>query len=784
MESPPADNGLLGRTADWLIRWKGTLFVAAVIATLLAIPASLSLKFDENVESFFAVDDPLLLSYQDSRKWFGGDEFVLVAYADDRPTEPEHLSSLRKFADELSQVPGIVPQSTQTLETLLHPKFGRSIGERLVARAYARLRQDDILDFGEHLVVSADRKTTGIILRLAPLSDDGPPRDQTFAAVRKLAAAHQPPAFVAGEPIQIHDMFRYVEQDSTLLSWASTGLLLVLILTLFRSLRWVVLPLLIVHVTLVWTKALLAASGLRLSMVSSMLTSLVTIIGIATVMHVTLVFRDRRRFEGRPESFRNMFIELCPPILWTSLTTAIGFFALMSSSITPVKSFGLMLGLASLMLLPCAALLLPGGILLGRFDSDPGTAPAEGKLLVLLERLCLTLERHPRAILATMISLMAVAGSGLWFTTVETDFSKNFRESSEIVRALDFFETRLGGAGNWEVHFSAPAELTDEALEPLRKVAQQIRDLKTPDGTHVTKVVALSDGVDFAPGFSLPEKLQRLKAIQPEFEPGLYDPEAGKMRIVLRSMERQPAAVKLRLIDEVTKTVRETYPDARTTGLYVLLANLISSLQRDQLVSSLIASTGVFTCIALMNRSIWLGAVSLFPNVFPLLIVLGGMGWIGIPVNIGTAMIAAVSMGLTDDSSIHYLQDYIQDRKNGVTHLDAMHGAHSSTGPALVFATLVLVAGFLVLALSNFIPLVYFGVLNALSMLGGLLGGLILLPLLLRWVPVPGQTQAATGDGTVLRPVDKAGAVEGDVLAPAMPEVQHHGPVGNERQRG
>jgi predicted RND superfamily exporter protein len=789
---PPNDSetGLLGRLADWLIRWKGTLLLVALAATLAAIPVAARLRLDERIESFFAVDDPLLLAYQDSKAWFKGDEFVLVAYEVPQPegesddsaagqvetgsdeaggegltgieqavantTSNEHLTKLKEFAAQLSAVPGIVPESTQTLEGLLHPRFGTTPIDRILARIYARMNQDAILDFGEHLLISTDRKTVEIILRLAPETETGPSRRETYRRIRELAAAHDPPAAVAGEPIQVHDMFRYVEQDSRLLGWVSTLLLLVLILVLFRSLRWVALPLLVVHVTLVWTKAVLAASGLRLSMVSSMLTSLVTIIGVATVMHVTLVFRDWRQRADRPRAFREMFIELCPPVAWTSLTTALGFFALMSSSITPVRSFGLMLGLASLMLLPVAALLLPGGILIGGLDCDPRPAPAEGTLLRWLERLCHGLERHPRALLAGMIALMVASGSGLWFTQVETDFSKNFRESSEIVQALEFFETKLGGVGNWEVHFPAPPELTDEALEPVRELATALRQVETDDGIRLTKVVALSDGIDFAPGSNLDQKLTRLNAIQPEFVESLYDAKAGRMRIVLRALERQPAEVKLRLIDEVTATARRFYPEARTTGLYVLLANLISSLQRDQLVSSLLAAAGVFGCIAIMHRSVWLGFVSLFPNVFPLMLVLGGMGWAGIPVNIGTAMIASVSMGMTDDSSIHYLREYIHDRKTGAGHLQAMHAAHSTVGPALVFATLILVAGFLVLALSNFIPLVYFGVLVALSMLGGLLGGLILLPLLLKWVPVKStktvQEPAAEGESPAEEP--------------------------------
>jgi len=135
--------------------------------------------------------------------------------------------------------------------------------------------------------------------------------------------------------------------------------------------------------------------------------------------------------------------------------------------------------------------------------------------------------------------------------------------------------------------------------------------------------------------------------------------------------------------------------------------------------------------------------VMLVPNTFPILIVIGGMGWVGVPVNIGTAMIASVSMGLTVDSSIHYLVGYRRARSAGLDHYAAIHHTHAGVGKALVFASVALVLGFTVLSLSNFIPLIYFGVLVSVAMLGGLLGDLVLLPLLLYWVPVPTNSVSA-----------------------------------------
>ena len=197
-------------------------------------------------------------------------------------------------------------------------------------------------------------------------------------------------------------------------------------------------------------------------------------------------------------------------------------------------------------------------------------------------------------------------------------------------------------------------------------------------------------------------------------------------------MERQPSEAKLELINEVEAIARKRFPDAQATGLFVLLTYLIESLMDDQLSSFLIAAAAIVGLMTIAYRSLWLGLMLLIPNLFPIVVVIGTMGWIGLPVNIATAMIASVSMGLTIDSSIHYLAGYRQARAAGKDFVAAVKSTHQGVGLALVFANLALVMGFTVLTLSHFIPLIYFGVLVSVAMLGGLIGNLVLLPLLLR----------------------------------------------------
>ncbi|MGE3315212.1 MAG: RND family transporter, partial [Planctomycetaceae bacterium] len=495
----------------------------------------------------------------------------------------------------------------------------------------------------------------------------------------------------------------------------------------------------VVVVAIIWTKAILELSGLRLSMVSSILNSLVTVVGIAIVTHVMLHYREERREHPRIESLRRTFIILTPPVFWDVVTTMAGFGALLSSHTTPVQSFGTMMALGSLMVFFSSAFVLPGGILLGGLAADPGAAPAEDHLVGFLGSITGWVERHPVLLTGATLALTVVVGLGFQRLEVETDFSKNFRASSPVVQALNFVETRLGGSGTWEVNFPAPKELTPEYLACVRRLADRLRSIGRDGGPEVTKAVAITDLVDLMPGEleetdDVSQKLDQIRSIQPEFEPSLYNSDERRMRIILRARERQPSATKLELIRTVEQYASEEFPGAKTTGIFVLLTYIIESLLGDQVTNSIVAAASMTTIMTLAFRSFRIGLISLVPNFFPIFFVVGGMAWLGFKINIGTAMIASVSMGLTVDASIHYLAHYQRLRKTGLGFSDALRETHRGVGLALVFSTFALIIGFTVLTLSHFIPLIYFGVLVSLAMLGGLVGNLLLLPLLLHWV--------------------------------------------------
>jgi predicted RND superfamily exporter protein len=725
----------LAPLADFLVRYRIGLFIGAVAISAFAFVEASKLTLEQSIESLYALDDPHLLDYRQSKSLFGGDEFVIVVYEDPDLLTADGLARVRSFAEQLSQVPGVQAKSTQNLADVLAPA-----NIPWLVRPLFQLRREKLVELARGILVGADQKTTGIVLRLFPEDQTSISRDESIRAVRKLAEAHEPPAYVVGEPVLVHDMFEYVDQDGQLLFYASLVLLGLTIFVLFRSLRWVVLSIVLVAATVVWTKAILVLCSMRLSMVSSMLNSLVTIVGIATVMRVMVYYREERARCSPLEAFHKTIVELSPAIFWTTVTAAAGFVSLLSSDITPVRSFGTMMTLGTMLVLLTGGALLPAGVLYKPEKADIPTGATEQRLVGLLGGLTTWVERWSGWVIGSVVVLSIASFFGLFRLRLDTDFTRNFRSSSPIVQALDFVETRLGGAGTWEINFPAPHELTPEFLSKVRSFASRLRQLSEaqPDqpAPALTKVAAITDLLDLVPGSGddsegIRRKLELIRAFQPEFEPSLYNAEAGRMRLLLRAKQREPSEVQLKLIETVSQWGKEEFRDANATGLYVLLTFLIESLLRDQIISFFLCVVLVVVIMVLAYHNLRIALVSLVPNIFPILLVVGAMGWIGVPVNVGTAMIAAVSMGLTIDASIFYLYGYRKMRNAGRPLAEALRETHQGFGRALVFGTLALIVGFSVLAMSRFIPLVYFGVLVSLAMLGGLIGNLLLLPLLL-----------------------------------------------------
>lgn len=742
--------------ADSMIRHRRWLLVVAAFLGVASFFLAGQLEFDRSIENMFSAESQALRSYKKLKRTFGGNEIVLAVYRD-----PQLMAADGSGIQRVSQV-------RQRLEKVVGVKAILSIDQPLSAElivqdtTIARRTRELFRGFTH----SSDAKVVSLVCMLDASEASRATRRETVDSMRDVMQSLPDglsPGWLTGEPILLVDGFRYVEEDGHRLGIWSMVLLGLTIVACFRSLRWVLLPLIVVQLTLFMTKAVLVLARVKLSMVSSMLTAVVMVVGVATMVHVMVRFSEARA-EGLStrDSLRTTIVALFWPIFWSCLTDAAGFFALTVSEVGPVQDFGMMMAVGSLFVLLNVWLLVPGLALGGRVDPEPRAPWGEDRVVSHLQGVLTRVQRRPVWTLSCLAVITVVALLGLGKAQVETDFTRNFRQNSDIALAYQFVEDNLGGAGVCDVLVPAPERLDWDFLQQLYRLGKQLggAEEKRPEwAAKITKVFSIADALIELSPVDLKRQLAfvRIGMVQsglttmrnwmPEFYEALYgvDPvdKQSYARLMVRVQERQSAAEKRALIQQIETVSQKAVPGAEVTGYFVLLTHLVDSVLQDQWRTFAAAIVGIGLLMWIAFRDLRLALIALVPNTFPILVVLGSMGWLSVSVwptlkiNMGTAMIAAVSLGLSIDSSIHYIVRFQRGLKDGLSVDGSLHEVQRSVGKALVFSTLALAVGFAVLATSRFIPTVYFGALVTLAMLGGLIGNLIVLPLLIQTVYLP-----------------------------------------------
>lgn len=765
------------RIAKFLVRYHVAILLLAAAIGGVCLPIARSLQSEWKVEGMFPPADPLVDSYHKLQDRFGGNQVVLAVYRDPGlwDLSGEGMQRLEAVTDQLSQVEGVdavlsLSELHRILETLRNPLKLLNLSSDSVP---------PLLDPNDELAQSFASVFAGYThapgseyVAIACLLDSDADsavssnhpgqHDRTLGRLRSVMEQLPTPAaegLITGEPVLVADGLKMVRRDGLRLGLFSSFLLTVVLLVCFRSVRWTLIPLAVVHWSLLVTQAILSLLDFNLTMISSTLTAIVTVIGVATSMHLSLKFQQvRRQGHDRETALRETFSTLLAPVSWACITDAVGFSALMTASVGPVRDFGLMMAIGSLAVLLAIVVLVPGLSLLGKWDTDPSIPKYDLIVRWFLRKILDWVLKHRRLGIALLVVLAVVGISGSLRMRIETDFTKNFQDGSSIVKGYDVVERELGGAGVWDIMLPIPGSISSEYLAAVSELEEQLRLLRAgtePDTLSLAKVLSIADADQAslsAPvlgALPVAARIEGMRRTMPEFMGALlstsHDESGfGWLRIMLRSRERAPAVDKSALVAAVHQTLDEYTqspswtklfdadpPASEVAGYHVMLGSLVSSVLEDQWKCFLVATIGIFIVMSIATRSVWLALAALAPNALPVLLVLGTMGWIGTRVNMGAAMIAAVSLGLSVDSSIHYLMHYGRKKRNGDRPLKALRSAQENVGLAVVLATIALIAGFVSLCSSEFVPTVVFGTLASLTMLGGLLGNLVLLPVLI-----------------------------------------------------
>jgi uncharacterized protein len=611
----------------------------------------------------------------------------------------------------------------------------------------------------------------------------GARQSATIAEIRDMLNNYRGEAqiYLGGAPMIADDLVTFVRGDLSSFSFGVLAFIILALGLIFRKLRWVALPLACCAIAGVTMVGILGLMDWRVTVVSSNFISLLLIITISLTVHLTVRYRElraTRRSSNHDKLMRHAILSMFKPCLYTGLTTAVAFGSLIVSGISPIISFGWMMVIGVF-----AAIVVVFGVfpaVLSLLPQDQTKLSSDLRLGVTtgLARLTARLNNRVLAIYA-VITLLSIVG--LAQLKVENSFIDYFREKTEIFQGMTLFDEKLGGTLSFDVIVDLPDEPEDvdgfddgfgDSFDdgfgnggdddayyftaPKMDLVEEIHrylddDPQTGKVLSFGAVVQLArqlngnepiDGVLWAVLYSrIPETLKDT-VLKP-----FISIEENQLRFNVRVIESDPDLKRNELLQRVERGIEEKFgfsdDQVNVTGVLVLYNNVLQSLYESQILTLGVVMLVIMLMFLLLFRSLAIAMICIIPNAIAAAFVLGIMGWLGIPLDIMTITIAAISVGIGVDNTIHYMHRFRREYPRFGNYRQTMFYCHNSIGRAMYFTSMTIVAGFSILALSNFIPTIVFGLLTSLAMLVALIGSLTLLPqLLIVFKPLGPETQA------------------------------------------
>ena len=752
----------------YAIRGRFALTVLGIFVLAVAYPVSTRLQTDQSVQSLFGDDDPTIREYQNLKQWFGKDDILVLMYRDENLASHEGIERSEVLTKRIKSLQGV----TATLSPWVLNRaadgmsgIGLSLnGGRLGDQSLPRLmRDDDPVGRGLNRIFtgythSADYKHAAVVVMIEEAK-----ATETVQSIRRLADRWSDEPLVSevsliGEPVLVDQAFALVRRDGNRLAVITVILLSLVVTVSLLDVRLVVLLSLVIAWSVIVTKAVMHLIGFELSLIASILTAIVTVVAVTAILHLGVRYHGRRRRGySQAESTGEVMSVMAWPIFWTCATDAAGFAALWFSEILPVRQFGLMVAMAAMAVFVAILIFSPTCLMLPEFRLGSVHLPYHYQLTRILRRACFRFAAWfvRRKITTAMITIGLIVATVFVVLDAETEtsFLRNFRDNSPIVVDYKRVENHLGGAGVWELVIEVDNPITKEQLSQVRELEYDL--LRQLGGTEgLSKAISIADATEVigrsTAGKWLPAQM-RIEAMRtrlPSFVGALIsDPLDGqakrKLRIMLRSPEGLAAAAKRHLMERTRQIAIEhvrrwkgesDFDDSSVfvTGYYVIMTRLVDQLVSDQWKCFGASALMIWLLMWMATKSLRRATAALVPNLLPAFLVLSTVSMIGGRINMGAAMIAAVSVGLSIDGSVHLLMVYRRRRKIGRVPEQAAVSAAGNIGAPLLLATVALVAGFSILSSSEFVPTATFGTLVAWTLVIGTVINLSVLPALVR----------------------------------------------------
>ena len=513
---------------------------------------------------------------------------------------------------------------------------------------------------------------------------------------------------------------------------------------------------------------LLGFLGWKVTVISSNFIALMLILNMAMNIHVTVRFLQLKKelpqltkTQAVLEASKKMML----PILYTVLTTICAFLSLVFSGIKPIIDFGWMMTLGLIVSLLVTFLLLPS--LLNLFSSDNEVGINDTEKSFITSALSAFTKKNKIIIFGSTLIIIILSVVGISKLEVENSFINYFDKETEIYKGMKKIDDDLGGTTPLNIILKFPSKqkktiIKEDELDDWEEENEAEEDKEKYWFTRdkMDKIIKVHDYLDSLPEVGkvlsfgsilrVAEDLNN-KQLQGLEIAVLYSkiPEAIKTEIVTPyiSVEKDEARISIRIKDSLKDLRRDDLikkinldlnkklgldkDEYKLAGVLILFNNLLQSLFKSQILTLGIVMLGIFIMFFILFRNIALSFIGVAPNFIAAFFILGAIGLLGIPLDMMTITIAAITIGIAVDNSIHYIYRFREEFKKIKNYNDTLDRCHNTVGVAILNTSITIVFGFSILVLSNFIPTIYFGVFTGIAMLLAMISVLTLLPKLI-----------------------------------------------------
>ena len=569
--------------------------------------------------------------------------------------------------------------------------------------------------------------------------------------------------YLGGPSMIATDMMEYIESDLMIFGTAVALIFAVMLYLFFGSVWMVILPLMNAFLATFITAGFLGYMDWKISVVSSNFIALLLILTISLTVHLLVKINEIKKETDFKTAIIRGYDQMLAPCFFAALTTAVAFLSLTFGELKPVIEFGKMMAFGIFIAFVLTFTFLPCAIYIINKSKTKDFLS-----IYKVTRLLLQFSQNNKTFISSSFLLIFITLCfGISKLQVENRFIDYFDKNTEIYKGMYEIDSKLGGTATLDIIISQPEdnfesiEIEDEFFEDDLFEDEtstgagywwNIYSLQKLEDIHdyldsipeIGKVLSVASGLKLARQINNGEdlndlELALLRSVLPEDirETLLYsyiNKDDSVVRISTRVNESSLNLNRKDLLNKINSDLQENFnlkkSEFEITGLAVLYNNMLQSLFQSQIGSLLIVFAVISIMLYLIFRSLKVMIIGLIPNIFVASSVMGLLGLLNIPLDIMTITVAAISVGMAVDNTIHYIYRYKRELKKNEFNI-ALENAHSTTGRAIFYTASTIAAGFCILALSNFFPTVLFGVFTSIAMILAFISSLTLLPNLL-----------------------------------------------------